>query len=169
MRDLFGSHSFKYGTAARIARWKSLQMLIEMPFDLPLCLGDESQAGAVAERRRSRADEKGADIPERIEEARSCSQLPEPHLAPRQMVRLRTRTRQEHRSRTLRAGDERLSVVEGLRGELSGMVDTHEGSARAAVALGKWSGRLSVRRRHRSGGLGRRQNRTQGAVKRGDA
>src|SRR5215831_2024544 len=79
MRDLFGSHGFKYGTAACIARWKSLEMLIEMPLDLSLCLGDESQAGAVAERRRSRADEKGADIPERIEEARSCSQFPEPH------------------------------------------------------------------------------------------
>src|SRR5215475_4980076 len=44
MRDLFGSHGFKYGTAARITRGKSFQMLIEMPFDLSLCLGDEPQA-----------------------------------------------------------------------------------------------------------------------------
>jgi hypothetical protein len=60
-------------------------------------------------------------------------------------------------------------VVKSLRSELSSMVDAHERSARTALALGKWSGRLGVRRGDRSGGLGRRKNRTQGAVKGGDA
>ena len=169
MRDLLGSHGFKYGTAARIARGKSVEMLIEVPFDLSLCLGDEPQAGAVAEQCCTRADEEGAEVPERIEQARSCSELSEPHLAPRQVVRLRACSRQEHRSRALRASDQRLTVVKSLRSELSSMVDAHERSARTALALGKWSGRLGIRRGDRSGGLGRRKNRTQGAVKGGDA
>ena len=169
MRNFLGSHGFKYGTAARIARGKSVEMLIEMPFDLSLCLGDEPEAGAVTEQCCTRADEEGADIPERIEQARSCSELSEPHLAPRQVVRLRACGRQEHRSRALRASDQRLPVVKSLCGELSSMVDAHERSARAALALGEWFGRLGVRRGDRSGGLSRRKNRTQGAVKGGNA
>src|SRR5215469_18400816 len=47
VRDLLGSHGFKYGTAACIARRKSIEMLIQMSLDLPLGLGDEAQAGAV--------------------------------------------------------------------------------------------------------------------------
>jgi len=66
MRDLLGSHGFKYGTAAGIARWKSVEMLIEVPFDLSLGLGDEPQARAVTEQRGTRADEEGARVPEGI-------------------------------------------------------------------------------------------------------
>jgi len=58
MRNLLASHGFKYGTAARIARGKSVEMLIEVSFDLSLRLGDEPQAGAVTEQSGTRADEK---------------------------------------------------------------------------------------------------------------
>ena len=169
MRDLLGSHGFKYGTAACIARWKSLEMLIEVTFDLPLRLGDEPQAGTVAEQSGTGADEEGARVPEGIEQARPCGELPEPHLAPRQMVRLRARGRQEHRARGFRSGDERLAVVQRLRGELPGMVDTHECGTRAPVGFGKWFCGLFVQGGDRPGGLGRRENRTQGAVKGGNA
>src|SRR6516164_9797240 len=99
MRDLLGSHGFKYGTAACIARWKSLEMLIEVTFDLSLRLGDEPEAGTVAEQSGAGADEEGARVPQRIEEARPCGELPESHLAPRQVVRFGAGGRQEHRAR----------------------------------------------------------------------
>src|SRR5215469_2384027 len=152
MRDLLGPHGFKYGTAARITRGKSVEMLIEVPFYLSLRLGDEPQAGAVAEQSGSRADEERARIPEWIEQAWTRGKLAEPHLAPRQMVRLRARRRQQHRTRALRAGDQRLAVVERLRGELSGMIDAHERSARAPVGLGKRLSGLGVRGGEGSGG-----------------
>ena len=169
MRDLLGSHGFKYGTAACIARWKPVEMLIQVPFDLSLRLGNEPQTGTVTEESGTRSDEEGARVPERIEQARPCSELPEPHFAPREMVRLRARRRQEHRARGLRAGDERLAVVERLRGELPGVVDTHERGTRAPVSFGERFSGLLVRDGDRSGGLGRRENRTQGAVKGGNA
>ena len=49
VRDLLGSHGFKYGTAARVARRKPAEMLIQVTFDLALGLGDEPEAGAVAQ------------------------------------------------------------------------------------------------------------------------
>jgi len=57
MRNLLGSHGFKYGTAACIARRKSIEVLIQVAFNLTLGLGDEPQAGTVAEQRGTRADE----------------------------------------------------------------------------------------------------------------
>jgi len=169
MRDLLGSHGFKYGTAACIARWKSLEMLIEVTFDLSLRLGDEPEAGTVAEQSGAGADEEGARVPQRIEEARPCGELPESHLAPRQVVRFGAGGRQEHRARGFRAGDERLAVVERLRSELPGVVDTHECGTRAPVGFGKRLRGRFIQVGHRPGGLGRRENRTQGAVKRGNA
>jgi hypothetical protein len=169
MRDLLGSHGFKYGTAACIARWKSREMLIEVTFDLSLRLGDEPQAGTVAEQSGAGADEEGARVPQGIEQARPCGELPEPHLAPRQMVRLGAGGRQEHRARGFSAGDERLAVVERLRGEFPGVVDTHECGTPAPVGFGKRFRELFIQRGDRSGGLGRRENRAQGAVKGGNA
>jgi len=59
-------------------------------------------------------------------------------------------------------------VVEGLRGELSGMVNAHERSTRAPVGLGKWLRGLGVHGGDGSGGPCRRENRAQGAVKGGN-
>src|SRR5215468_2071903 len=84
--DLLRPHGFKYGTAAAIARRKSVQMLIEMSLDLALRLGDEPEAGAVAEQRGSCADEERARVPKRIEEARPRPELSEAAFAPGEMV-----------------------------------------------------------------------------------
>ena len=59
-------------------------------------------------------------------------------------------------------------MVEGLRGELSGMVNAHERSTRAPVGLGKWLRGLGVHGGDGSGGPCRRENRAQGAVKGGN-
>jgi len=85
------------------------------------------------------------------------------------MVRLRARGRQQHGTRRFRVRDERLAVVERLRGELPGMVDAHERGTRAAVGFGKRFTCLFAWRGDRSGGLGRRENRAQGAVNGGNA
>ena len=50
-------------------------MLIEMAFDLPLGLGDEAEADAIAEGGRERADGERSGIPERIEQAGAGLQL----------------------------------------------------------------------------------------------
>ena len=52
MCDLVGPHYVQYRTAARIVRRQTRQMFIQMAFNLPLCLDDEAEAGAVAERPR---------------------------------------------------------------------------------------------------------------------
>jgi hypothetical protein len=49
------------------------------------------------------------------------------------------------------------------------MVDTHECGTRAPVGFGKRFHGLFVKGGDRSGGLGRRENRTQGAVEGGNA
>jgi hypothetical protein len=49
------------------------------------------------------------------------------------------------------------------------VVDTHECGTRAPVGFGKRFRELFVHRGDSSGGLGRRENRTQGAVKSGNA
>ena len=60
-------------------------------------------------------------------------------------------------------------MIERLRGELPGVVHTHEGSTRAPVGLGKRLDARLLRSGDGSGGPGRRENRTQGAVKGGNA
>src|SRR5215469_13660198 len=137
MCDLLGSHGFKYRTAAGVSCRKSVEMLIEVPFDLSFRLRDEPETGAVTEQCGTSADEEGARVPERIEQARPRRELGEPLLAPREMVRLRACRRQQHFARRIGAGDERLTVIERLRGELSGMVDAHECCARATLRFGQ--------------------------------
>ena len=61
-------------TMARLrasSRGQAGEMLIEMAFDLPLGLGDEAEADAIAERGGERTDGERAGIPERIQKARA--------------------------------------------------------------------------------------------------
>ena len=144
-------------------------MLIEMPFDLSLGLGDKSEAGTVAEQCGAGTNEKGARVPEWIEQARPRGELGEAALAPGEMVGFRARRGQQHFPSRLGAGDECLPVVQRLRRELTGVIDAHERSARTTVGLGQWLNGLGVLMGDGSAGPGRRENRTQSAVKGGNA
>ena len=63
-------------------------MTFEMPFDLPLGLGDEAEAGAVADKAGERADGERAGIPERIQQAGAGAELLEAGLAPGEVIGL---------------------------------------------------------------------------------
>src|SRR5580704_14565265 len=116
--DLFGSHGFKYGTAAGIARREPAEVLIEVALHLTLGLDDEAETGAVTHEGGQCADGEGAGVPERVEQARPRAELPEARLAPGEMIGFRARRGQQHAARGVRAGREGLAVIQRLRGEL---------------------------------------------------
>ena len=77
VRDLFRSHGLQvwHGCGRRSAASRA-EVLVEMPLDLPLGLGDEAEAGAIAGERRERADREGAGVPEGIQQARARVRAP---------------------------------------------------------------------------------------------
>src|ERR1700753_3554531 len=70
MLDLIKAHGVHDRATFVIRAGQTLQVLIQMPFALPLRLGDKSQTGAIPEGRRRDADGEGAGIPQGIEQAR---------------------------------------------------------------------------------------------------
>src|SRR5690606_14511993 len=80
--NLVLGHSLENGAALHVAGRQSLEVILEMRLDLPLRLGDETEAHGIAERAGREADAEAARIPERPEQARSRSELVEPRAAP---------------------------------------------------------------------------------------
>src|SRR5579863_10770132 len=142
-------------------------MIIEMTFDLSFGLDDEAEASPVTQECRGGAESEGAGVPQRVQQARLRPELPETRLAPGEMIGLRARGCQKQLACGLRAGDKSLAVVEGLCGELAGVVDAHERSARTSLAVGKWArGRGGLW--GGSAGVGRRKNCAQSPIESGD-
>src|SRR2546421_4786976 len=134
---LVGPHCLKYRTAAAIARGQPPEVLIEMTFDLALRLDDKAQARPVAHERGQGADGKGARIPQGIQQARSRVELPQPRLAPGEVIGLLPRGLEEQLTRRLRPGDQSLAVVERLSRDFASMVDTHERGCPVPLRLGQ--------------------------------
>src|SRR5260221_7296856 len=104
-----------------------------MRIHLALGLGEERQAPAVAERAGGGADGKRARIPQRIEQARRATELPDPLGAPREMVLLLARGLVQRLARRAIARRQRLALVERLRAHFASVVDPHQ--CRGVVAL----------------------------------
>jgi len=99
-------------------------------------------------------DAKAAGVPERVEQARSTAELVEPLGAPSEMVALLDRRGCQELPRPLRAGHQGLAAVEGLGGDLAGVIDAHEGGALPALAARKLSLGHARGRRGAGGGIG---------------
>src|SRR5690606_27585367 len=121
--DFVGGHALEHGRALPVGARQTLEMIVEMRFDLALGLGDEAQAHAIAGETGSETDADAAQVPERVEQARAAAELFEPCVAPREMIALLGSRVRELRAHLRRARYERLSVVKPLRRELAGAVD----------------------------------------------
>ena len=136
-------------TMARLRRSSARQpveMALEMAFDLALGLRDEPQTGLVAEHCGERADAERSGIPERIQHAGPGAELLEPGLAPGEVIGLLAR-RMEHEFADFGvAGEQGLGVIQGLGGDLAGMIHPHQGRGFAAVLGGQGGIGLGVRR-----------------------
>ena len=143
-----------------------------MTFDLAFGFGDEAEAGPVAQQGGEGADAERSGIPEWIEEAGPAAELLEPGFAPGEVVGLLARRMQQEFADFGVAREQRLGVVQGLGGDLAGMVDAHQrGGFPAVVGRQRGIGFQGVPRgyggrwgRDRpTGGRGRQQG-PQGAV-----
>ena len=67
MLDLIMRHLLQDRAAAPVLRRQALEMVAQVRLDLPLGLGDESQAGSIAQDPCHRADEERTRIPEGIQ------------------------------------------------------------------------------------------------------
>src|SRR5579883_3179949 len=86
--SLIRAHLLHDGAALQIAGRQAAEVLVEMTLDLPLRLHDEAEAGPIAGESGQRPDAERARIPQRVEEARAGFELPQPCLAPGEMVGL---------------------------------------------------------------------------------
>ncbi len=119
-------HLLKNRAAASVARIEPLKVTPQVRFDLVLGLCDEPQAGSVTKRAGQGSDHEGASVPQRVEHARAPLQFAQALLAPPQMVGFFL-CRLLHCSFDGRiSGRERLSLVERLGGDLTGMIDAHQ-------------------------------------------
>src|SRR5881394_1341117 len=133
MPDLVVAHRLDDGPAALIIDRQSLEMTLQMPFDLALRFRHESKACRVSEDRGRRANAERSGIPERVQYARPGAQLFQSSLAPGEVIGLFP-SGVEHEFPHFRPSrEQRLSMVESLCGHLAGMVDPHESSGLAAV------------------------------------
>src|SRR6185312_14359132 len=135
MAQLIRSHLSQDDPAAFVPGGKPRQVLIEMTLDLALRLGHEAAACTISERGGKSADRKRACIPEGVQTAGARAELGEARFAPGEMIGFLARRREKPGAGLLGSRRQSLPVVEGLSGDLSGMVDAHEGGRAAAVLL----------------------------------
>jgi len=93
--DLIVAHRFEYHPASSVIRRKPSQVLIEMAFNLALGFDDKTEARAIAEQGRQRADRERACIPERVQQARPRVELFQTGLAPGEVIGFFVRRLQE--------------------------------------------------------------------------
>ena len=122
-------------------------MKVEMRADLTLSFGDEAQAPLVTENATGRPNGKRAGVPDRAESADILTELIDPLLTPGQMIELFICRVLHLFLYTLVARDRRVSLVQGLRGDFAGVIDTHESGCmrflgRRQPGIGKGFGRV---------------------------
>src|SRR5579883_3224348 len=100
-------------------------MRVEVLLDLMLGLGDETEAEAIAPEPGQCPDDEGAAVPERVEPAGVTAKGIDPLGAPGEMIELFLRGSLHERARRGLAGDQRLTAVQRLRGDLARVVDAH--------------------------------------------
>lgn len=112
-------------------------MFFQVAFDLPLGLYNKPEAGPVANGRGQHADGEGTAVPNWIQQARTRIKLLQTRCAPGQVISFLVRGFQQQTARRSSPGYERLAVVQGLGGDLSGVVDPHESSGLSPVRFGQ--------------------------------
>ncbi len=93
---------------------------------------------AIAKRARQGAEGKGAQVPQRVQEAGAALQFLQALLAPGQMIDFLGGGFVHGRLHRRIACGKGLTLVQGLGGDLSGMVDPHQ--AHRFCALGRRQG-----------------------------
>jgi hypothetical protein len=146
--DLVISHCFEYRTTAVIVGGQALEVSVEMAFDLPLGLDDEAQTCPITGQSRDGTDHEGAGVPQRIEQAGAGPEFLQSGGEPGEVIGFLLRGIEEELAGLLAAGNEGLAVVQTLRGDLTRMIDPHEGCRGSPVSVGEHlsgrRGRLTV-------------------------
>ncbi len=124
---LFRFHFFEDRAAHEIRFGQACEMVIEVCFDLVLCLGEVTQACCAAEAAGQDAAQEGTDIPDGIEPAGSATEFRQSLRAPGQVPPLFFGGFKEGRRESGISGcGQGLPAVEGLRGHFTGMIDPEE-------------------------------------------
>jgi dipeptidyl aminopeptidase/acylaminoacyl peptidase len=129
---LVGAHRLDDRAAFLVAFRQLVQMPGEVLGDLLLGLLDEAQAPAVSGDAGNRADRERAGVPQRIEPARVRVQLAQAVLAPGQVRALLGGGLQHVLADRRVARDQRVALVQRLRGDLAGVVHAHQARRMAA-------------------------------------
>jgi len=112
-------------------------MVVEVHFDLFLGLRNEAEAVTVTAGGGCESDRYAPDVPKRHEPTAAAAQLVESLLAPGEMIEFLTSRCLEMTSRGVGIGDERLSRIQSLRGDLTRMVDAHQRYALRSISVGE--------------------------------
>jgi len=167
MASLVVAHGLDDGATAQVTTWQTIQVALQVTFDLSLRFGHETEAGLVSQQRGERADAEGTGIPKGLQQTGSTAQFLQPRLAPCEVIGLFARGVQHELPYFRVPGEHGLSVIEGLGGYLAGVVDAHQRRGFAPVFAGQVGiGLLSLPcRGRRAGGRGTagRRGRQQGA------
>ena len=138
-----------------------------MRFDLALGLANEAEALGVGTKPREHADAEAARVPKWREPARATAELLDACGAPGEVIAFLARGVGEQLAGFGRASEQRLAVIERLRGDLAGVVDAHERRA-AAAFVARQPGLGEVRGRRGAGGGWRRADRPKALIYGGD-
>src|SRR5690606_32733483 len=133
MMRLVGGHPLEYRTAPGIGLRQPLQVVEDVRLDLLFRFRDESEARGIPEGGGRGTDADAAAVPERREQTRSRPEFREPLRAPGEMIPLLGGRGVEPFAGRFVAREERLARVQRLRGDLAGVVHTHQGGAAAAL------------------------------------
>src|SRR4051812_18618777 len=86
MADFVVAHGLDDRATTLITGWQPIEMCLEVPLDLALGFRDEAETGLVTEQCGDGSDAERSGIPQRVQDARSGTELSEPRLAPGEVV-----------------------------------------------------------------------------------
>jgi hypothetical protein len=161
-------HALHDGTGGVVAGGQSLQMAVQVLFDLPFGLGHEAQADARTQPARKQPDAEGACIPKRVEQTGAVAQFLQSASRPGQVVGFLACRPLELALQSSIVRGQRLGVVQRLGAYLADMVDAHQRGRQPALLGCEFRG-IAIRRRgataRRDIGSGQRAQRVVGAGK----
>ena len=134
---LIRGHSLENVAAASVVFRNTPEMIFEMCLDLALGLLDKAHAVPVACQAGERTDDIAACKPQWSESARCAIELRDSLRAPGQMVAFFGSGAQQVLECFRRAGKQRLSVIQGLSSDLTGMVDAQQRNAALPLLRGE--------------------------------
>ena len=137
MPCLVGAHRFDEGAGARILGGKVFEMPRKVLFDLPLGLRKKAEIPPVSERTGDAADGECAGVPERVQQAGTAAELPDPLLAPGEVVLFLPRRALEGLAGMPIPRCQRLALIERLRTHFPDVVHAHQRRRVPAVTLGE--------------------------------